>query len=108
MTTTGTEPGGASRLYRAYAPARRAEDFRRSPHGYAVEPDGTILALQEMQVHGAISYARDEAVRSYYDGLPEDDRNRTMTRASMFAVSRLGHVRISDWMGAWSLDWSRS
>lgn len=97
-----------SDLYHLYTPTDRADRLRSSQHGYIVEPDGTILALREMQVHGAISCERNPEVRAYYDALDEDRKNRTMTAASTHAVERHGEIRISIFLGGWSMDWSRT
>ena len=97
-----------SDLYHLYAPSDRADRLRSSPHGYVIEPDGTILALRQMQVHGAISCERNPAVRAYYDALDEDRQNRTMTAASTHAVEKHGEIRISIFLGSWSMDWSRT
>lgn len=97
-----------SDLYHLYTPSERADRLRSSPHGYIVVPDGTILALREMQVHGAISYERNPEVRAYYDALDEDRKNRTMTSASTRAVEKHGEIRISLFLGSWSIDWSRT
>jgi hypothetical protein len=97
-----------SDLYHLYTPSDRADRLRSSQHGYVVEPDGTILALRQMQVHGAISCERNPEVRAYYDALDDDRKNRTMTAASTHAVERHGEIRISIFLGGWSMDWSRT
>ena len=86
------------------------EDFVQSRFGYGIEPNGTILSLTELQVHGQIAYDRNAEVREYYDNLEEDRKSRTKMAAETFACEDLGHVRISiaPYIYQWSVSTSFS
>jgi hypothetical protein len=81
-------------LYNEFKPSDR-EYFKTSRYGYVIEPDGTILALNELQVHGQIAYDRNPEVVAYYDALDEDRKSRTKMAAELYATNDLGHIRVS-------------
>lgn len=97
-------------LYSTYKPGQNSDDFDMSRYGYIIEPDGTIVSLHQLQVHGQIAYERNTSVKEYYDSLDEDRKNRTMSAAEVYATDELGHVRISiaPYIFQWSIgnSWS--
>ena len=92
-----------------YFETKPGEEPQASRYGYIVERDGTLLSLRELQVHGEIAYQRNESVREYFDALPDEDKTESKSRADIFAVEDLGHVRISiaPYSYQWNMSWSR-
>lgn len=95
--------------YRVYEAEKRTE-LEPSRFGYIVERDGTIIALDELQIHGRIVYDRHPEVRAHYDSLDEDQKNERKTQAELYSTEDMGFIRVSiaPYTYQWSIGSSRT